>query len=137
MRKTIAIFTAVFIMCSSASATEQFNDWNLDAPALNTLIDYAETVTDPVSSEFIPPEERIAVFDMDGTLFPELNPTYLADYLLAHRILTDPGYEPDDDMLEFGRALRDHMLQGDFPDYVTEQFDDYYNRAFAGMTLDL
>ena len=53
------------------------------------------------------------MFDMDGTLFPELNPAYFSDYLLAHRILTDPSYEPDDEMLEYGRLLRDHMLDGD------------------------
>ena len=92
-------------------------------------------VTDPESPDYIPPEVRIAVFDVDGTLYPERNPAYLADYLLAHRILTDPLYEPDDEMLEYGRILRDHMLDGDFPDYVLDEFDDYYNRAFAGMTL--
>ena len=119
-----------------AEYSELFGDWNSDAPALNTLIDYVQTVTDPVSSEYIPSEDRIAVFDVDGTLFPELNPTTLADYLLAHRILTDPSYEPDEDMLEFGRELRDHMLDGDFPDYVFDEFDDRYNIAFAGLTLE-
>ena len=100
------------------------------------MIGYVETVTDPVSSEYIPPGDRIAVFDMDGTLFPELNPAYFSDYLLAHRILTDPSYEPDDEMLEYGRLLRDHMLDGSLPDYAMDQFDDYYNRAFAGTTLE-
>ena len=86
-------------------------------------------MTDPVSSEYIPPGDRIAVFDMDGTLFPELNPAYFSDYLLAHRILTDPSYEPDDEMLEYGRLLRDHMLDGSLPDYVMDQFDDYYRKT--------
>ena len=27
--------------------------------------------------------------------------------------MTDPSYEPDDEMLEYGRLLRDHMLDGD------------------------
>ena len=27
------------------------------------------------------------------------------------------------------------MLDGDFPDYVVDEFDETYNRAFAGMTL--
>jgi len=125
------LFAASFITCCTAFATEQFTEWKPDSPVLNTLIDYVEMVTDSESPDYIPPEVRIAVFDMDGTLYPERNPAYLADYLLAHRILTDPLYEPDDDMLEYGRILRDHLLDGDFPDYVTDQFDDYFNRAFA------
>ena len=136
MKRIIVICTAFFITCCNVSAAEKFADWNPEAPALNALIDYVETVTDPDSSDYIPVEDRIAVFDMDGTLFPELNPTYLADYLLAQRIFNDPDYEPDEEMLKFGCDLRDHMLEGDFPDYVTNEFDDYYSRAFAGITLD-
>jgi hypothetical protein len=77
-------------------------------------------VTDPVSSEYIPPEDRIAVFDMDGTLFPELNPAYFSDYLLAHRILTDPSYEPDDEMLEVGIASVEAVF--DWRKYLAQQF---------------
>ena len=51
--------------------------WNADAPALKALIDYVETVTDEESEYYIPPVDRIATFDMDGTLCAELNPTYL------------------------------------------------------------
>ena len=80
-------------MCNTVYASEQFDEWNSDAPALYTLIGYVETVT-------------------------------------------DPSYEPDDEMLEYGRLLRDHMLDGSLPDYAMDQFDDYYNRAFAGMTLE-
>ena len=160
MKKFMTIFSAAVIItcctaCASKPSTTQdpenpeipessensetsenfLASWNADAPALDTLTGYVETVTDPESSDYIPPEDRIAVFDVDGTLFPEQNPTYLADYLLAHRLLTDPSYGPDDEMLEFGRMLRDHMLDGDFPDYVVDEFDETYNRAFAGMTL--
>ena len=107
MKKIVAVFATAFIVCCTAYASEQFDEWNPDAPALHTLIGYIETVTDPVSSEYIPPEDRIVVFDMDGTLFPELNPAYFSDYLLAHRILTDPSFEPDDEMLDHGAAGED------------------------------
>ena len=59
-----------------------FADWNPDAPALNTLIDYVTAVTDKSSADYIPVEDRIAVFDMDGTLYAELFPTYLEYYML-------------------------------------------------------
>lgn len=57
-----------------------FAEWDPDAPALQVLIDYVESVTDEVSPDYIPVEDRIAVFDMDGTLYGELFPTYLEYY---------------------------------------------------------
>ena len=79
-----------------------FADWNPNAPALQALIAYVEAVTDKDSPDYIPPVDRIAVFDMDGTLCAELNPTYLEYYTLAWRILKDPAgrgdacFRPDD-----------------------------------------
>ena len=61
---------------------EAFSRWNPDAPALNALVDYVEAVTDPDSPDFIPEADRIATFDMDGTLMGELAPTYLEVILL-------------------------------------------------------
>ena len=52
-------------------------------------------VTDEASPDYIPPESRIATFDMDGTLMGELFPTYLEVVLLVERILRDPSYQPD------------------------------------------
>ncbi len=114
---------------------DAFEFWNEDAPALNALIDYVEDVTDEESPNFIPEMDRIAVFDMDGTLMGELYPTYLEYYLLARRILTDESYQPDAEMLEFGRMLRDHALDKSFPDHMDMLHATHAARAYAGMTL--
>ena len=115
---------------------EAFPEWNADAPALNALIEYVEAVTDEASPDFIPEYDRIATFDMDGTLCAELNPTYLEYYLLARRILTDPTYTPDAEMLEFGRMLRDHALDKSFPDHMDMLHAVHAAKAYAGMTLN-
>ena len=82
-----------FAFAESEGAAEEgaadFTLWNEDAPALKALVEYVETVTDESSPDYIPPVDRIATFDMDGTLCAELNPTYLEYYLLARRILAD------------------------------------------------
>ncbi len=114
----------------------QFEKWEPDAPSLNALIDYVEAVTDEASPDYIPPEDRIAAFDMDGTLCAELNPTYLEYYLLARRILADPTYAPDEEMLEFGRMLRDHAPDKSFPDDMDIQHAVHAAKAYAGMTLN-
>ncbi len=116
-------------------AEDSFEQWNADAAALNTLVDYVNTVTDPASPDFIPETDRIATFDMDGTLCAELNPTYLEYYLLARRILTDESYQPDAEMLEFGRMLRDCALDKSFPEGMDMLHATHAAKAYAGMTL--
>ena len=115
---------------------EVFAEWNEDAPALNALIDYVEAVTDEESPDYIPPVDRIAVFDMDGTLMGELYPTYLEYYMLAWRILKDPSITPDEEMLEVGRTLRDCALDNSFPEDMAMQHALQAARAYAGMTLN-
>ena len=114
---------------------EVFAEWNADAPSLKALIEYVEAVTDEESPDYIPPEDRIATFDMDGTLMGELNPTYLEYYLLAERILMDESYAPDAEMLEFGRMLRDHALDKSFPERMDMLHAVHAAKAYAGMTL--
>ena len=80
---------------------EVFPDWNPDAKALQFLIEYVEDVTNESSVNYIPVEDRLAVFDLDGTLYAELCPTYLEYYMLAWRILKDPSYFPDAQQLAY------------------------------------
>jgi phosphoglycolate phosphatase-like HAD superfamily hydrolase len=44
--------------------------WN-DGPAKQAILDFVRATTDPSSSSHVPPEDRIAVFDQDGTLWVE------------------------------------------------------------------
>ena len=113
-----------------------FSQWDPDAPALNVLIDYVETVTDENSPDYIPAANRIAVFDMDGTLYAELCPTYLELYALACRILTDPSFEPDEDLLEFGIEIRESVWWQSYANDFTVREAQAAASAYAGMTLE-
>ena len=113
-----------------------FAQWNPEAPALNALIDYVEAVTDEESPDYIPEVDRVAVFDMDGTVYGELFPTYLEYYMLAWRILEDPSITPDEEMLRVGRLLRDCALDNSFPEDMAMQHATQAARAYAGMTLN-
>ena len=140
MKKTLALLICLALALCGMSALaegteEQFAEWNADAPALKALIEYVEATTDPDSKDFIPAPDRIATFDMDGTLVAELYPTYLEYYLLARRILTDESYQPDAEMLEFGRMLRDHALDKSFPDGMDMLHAVHAAKAYSGMTL--
>jgi hypothetical protein len=57
--------------------------WN-DGPAKQAILDFVRVTTDPSSKDFVPPEERIAEFDQDGTLWVE-HPVYTqAVFCLEH-----------------------------------------------------
>ena len=132
------LLMAVMMFAVSVTAEEtapMFTEWNPDAPALKALTEYVEDVTDEASPNHIPQTDRIAVFDMDGTLVGELFPTYLEVILLTNRILKDPAYQPDAEMLEFGRMTRDHALDKSFPPDYDYEFSYHQAKAFAGMTL--
>ena len=134
-----ALALALLIACAGFAFAEDeetpFTLWKADAPALNALIGYVEAVTDEESPDYIPEYDRIAVFDMDGTLMGELYPTYLEYYMLAWRILKDPDIHPDSEMLEVGRTLRDCALDNSFPSDMPMQHALQAARAYAGMSL--
>ena len=102
MRKT---FTAILVVltilllasCASTQAqkkvsgAEYLSLWTEDAPLRNELIAYMEAITDPSSPDYIPVEDRIAVFDFDGTLFCETDPNYFDYTLLLYRVTEDTG----------------------------------------------
>jgi hypothetical protein len=41
--------------------------WN-DGPAKAAILNFVRVTTNPSSQNFVPPEDRIATFDQDGTL---------------------------------------------------------------------
>jgi phosphoglycolate phosphatase-like HAD superfamily hydrolase len=48
--------------------------WN-DGPAKQAIVDFVRATTDQGSPKFVPPEDRVATFDQDGTLWVE-HPIY-------------------------------------------------------------
>ena len=44
--------------------------WN-DTPTKQAIVDFVSEVTDQNNTNHVPPEERVAVFDNDGTLWCE------------------------------------------------------------------
>ena len=69
--------TAVAPLSASAqtsASSSALPSWN-DGPARQAILDFVRDTTDRSSSKFVPPEERVATFDQDGTLWVE-HPVY-------------------------------------------------------------
>ena len=78
--------------------------WNNEAPAKKALINYVKDVTNKKSKNFIPVENRIAVFDLDGTLILETDPTYFDWALFEHRVLDDKNYKATKEQFAAAKA---------------------------------
>ena len=65
----------LFALAAPAHAeTDPLPSWN-DGPAKQAIIQFVQETTDQASPKFVPPEDRIATFDQDGTLWVE-HPMY-------------------------------------------------------------
>jgi len=77
MRGLLALAATFGLLVSSASAfaqTDPLPSWN-DGATKQAIVEFVKTTTDQSSPSFVPPEERIATFDQDGTLWVE-HPMY-------------------------------------------------------------
>src|SRR5271156_3357864 len=54
--------------------TDPLPSWN-DSPAKQAIVEFVQATTDQSAPQFVPPAERIATFDQDGTLWVE-HPIY-------------------------------------------------------------
>ena len=72
-----AVPGTLFSMTAQAQATASggpLTSWN-DGPARQAIIDFVRATTDQGNPKFVPPEDRVATFDQDGTLWVE-HPIY-------------------------------------------------------------
>ena len=65
-------------------AADALPSWN-DGAAKKSVVEFVERVTKEGGPDFVPPAERIAVFDNDGTLRAE-QPVYVRVFFLFDRI---------------------------------------------------
>lgn len=78
------LVTLPLLIASTARAAEPLASWN-DGKAKRAIVDFVAKVTKPDSPAFVPPAERIAVFDNDGTLWAE-QPMYFQLLFAVDRV---------------------------------------------------
>jgi phosphoglycolate phosphatase-like HAD superfamily hydrolase len=72
----LPVFSASLVSASAQTSTSSdvLPSWN-DGASKKAILDFVRDTTDRASAKFVPPEERIATFDQDGTLWVE-HPIY-------------------------------------------------------------
>ena len=104
--------------------------WSPDSPVAQSLRDYVAMVTDPADKEnFIPEKDRIAVFDMDGTLTCETYYTYYDTMMFIEFCLHDHPERVSDELKEVAASIK--------PGYTAdESLARNFAKAYAGMTME-
>lgn len=154
MKKTkkLASFILVFATaigmatCTQAASREQigaihvsksgdFQYWADNSPAKQALVNYVKDVTNTKSSNFIPVEDRIAVFDLDGTILCQTTPCYFEWMLFLHRALEDPTYNAPADVKTEALAVQAAIKAGSLPAGMEKAEAIAQAKAFSGMTF--
>ena len=134
MQKSILLFVAIAIKAATSLANDPLPSWN-ESSAKARVIDFVQNVTNASSPSFVPIEERIAVFDNDGTLWPE-NPLpfqlAFAIDTLRHKVSLAPQLAED--------AMVKAALNGDLASLISGPHHEGLLRVIAlthaGMTTD-
>ena len=123
---------------AAPSADEMLSLWTEDAAARKALVEYMDAITDESGADFIPVEDRIAVFDLDGTLFCETDPNYFDYTLLVHRVLEDPDYI--DKASDFEKEVANKIVEQNETGAKFDGLEVDHGKAiassFSGMTVE-
>ena len=141
MKRTITYIFVCFSLIGVLSACGKKQDdsiayWNADSPAMTSVISFVASVTDEKSKDFVPEDKRIAVFDMDGTLYGELYPTYFDESLLLHRLLHDESYQASEEDLSWAKEAEKALLAGQPEPDSPRSGAQMAAEAFSGFTVE-
>ena len=112
-----------------AAAEEPLSLWTPGSTAAEQLVSYVESVTAEGSKSFIPVKDRIAVFDMDGTLTCETYYTYYDTMMFIEYCLVDHPERVSDELKQIAASIR--------PGYLADEtLARNFAKAYAGMTVE-
>ena len=146
----VLVFSFAMIGCSQSSSSQTqgsqvstsqesakpdaaLSSWSEGSKSLKALIGFVEASTDEASPGYIPPEERIAVFDLDGTLMCETYPWCFEYMVFADYALNNPAYKAPDDIAAVAQEIVDSAW-GEKPDGMSTRQAQAAAIAYQGLT---
>jgi phosphoglycolate phosphatase-like HAD superfamily hydrolase len=125
--------TTIDPTCAGRSSAQPLASWN-DGPATEAIVTFVGDVTAEGAPTFVAPEDRIAVFDNDGTLWPE-QPVPVQFAFALERIKATAGRHPEWQEREPFRSV----LAGDLAKALAggeKALVELLVATHAGMTTD-
>jgi len=113
-RKYFIVFTVILFVALTGCSTvtkkiDPLPSWNEGAAKTN-IIKFVQTVADKSSPDYVPPAERIATFDNDGTLWTE-KPVYFQLLFAIDRAKQLAAQHPEWEIAQPLKAVLENGLQ--------------------------
>src|ERR1043165_8423495 len=125
-------FAVLWIASGSARADDPLLSWK-DTAAKKAIIDFVEKLTKEGSPDFVKPEERIATFDNDGTLWVE-QPNYTQVTFAIDEVVAMAPQHPEWRETEPFKSIlalnREAMLR-----FTIQDFEKVVAVTHSGMTV--
>jgi len=143
-RLVVTGWTVLAGLWASVVLAQQLPSWN-DGPAKQTIVRFVADVTTAGSPLLVPPEDRVAVFDNDGTLWSE-QPMYFQVAFMLEQVKTAAPNHPEWKNDPVFQALAAHdakalsaiglkpvlqLVMTANSGMTTEQYDDSIRQWFA------
>lgn len=132
MLQVICIFVSCMTLtgCGQQKSKALTNYWTEGSEVASSIIEYVQKVTNEKDEEnYIPVEDRIAVFDMDGTLTCETYYTYYDTMMFINYCLEDHPDKVSDELKAAAEEIEPGYTAG-------EELARNFAKAYAGMTVE-
>ena len=140
-RVAYAVVILVLGVTAAQAADDPLSSWN-DGPAKQAIVEFVEATTLPASPDFVPPEDRIATFDQDGTLWVE-HPLYTQAMFALDRVgalaSQHPEWkdqEPFKAVLAGDREAMARFTEGDWAHIIGATHAGMTNEAFLQIVRE-
>ena len=88
------------------------------------------------AENYVPKEDRVAVFDLDGTLYQETDPTYDDWKLYYYRVYNDSSYTPTQEQKEIADAIDKAAKENVMPDDLNYKIASTYTQLWNNFTVE-
>ena len=85
---------------------------------------------------YVQKEDRIAVLDLDGTLFQETDPTYDDWKLYYYRVYNDTNFTSTEEQKQIADAIKQASIDNHMPDDLNWRVASTYTQLFYNMTIE-
>ena len=113
-----------------------FKYWEKNSNAVFQLKKFVARVTDESSTDFVPVQDRIATFDVDGTLLCETAPYYMNWMMCFYRYLHDDSYTADPADRARVAEMEEYVLKNHKDDGWGTEEQQLQAKAFRGLTQE-
>ncbi len=133
LRSLLLFFVCLAATSTTARSADPLPSWN-EGPAKQAVLDFVRSATDVDSTHFVAPEERIATFDNDGTLWVE-QPLYTQVVFALDRVRelapSHPQWKAEQPFKQLLAASDEAVLA----DFSIQDFAKVVAETHSGITV--